>query len=74
MIMNRDEVYSLDVVLSRRVHSDYIRGYIEGFEAGRNKLSKFLYKHGVIKEPPMVRAYRQILSERLEEVIRQTPS
>ena len=72
--MGRRQNYLLARVNLIRTHTDYIRGCIDGFEAGRNKLIRFLYKHEIIKEPPMIRVCRKILAERKDLTERLTPS
>jgi len=60
------------MINSRRIHSDYLRGYIAGFEAERGTFNKWLYK--ISGEPPIVKVYRKILSERKYLTERLIPS
>jgi len=70
--MGWNEEYQIAKENSRRVHTDYMRGYVDSFEATIGVFHKLLYS--IRGEPPQIVAYREMLSERKDLTERLTPS
>jgi len=59
---------------SKKIHTDYLRGYIDSFDETTGIFRRLWYKLGLGTEPDKIAAYREELSERKDLTERLTPS